>query len=114
MRPHWLVWVAFAFIIGQMMCLISQGIWLGSEEQDFFNALLGFTAHEYTDSLIGNIGTTFVNVIGGLVGFFTVAIPKLVMWDYSFLDGGWSIVKWLLLYPLSAGTVIGVVSLFKR
>lgn len=114
MRPHWLVWVTYAYIIGQMMGLIGMGIWLGTQEQGFMNALLGFTAHEYSDSLIGNIGVTITNVVGGVVGFFTSAIPKLVLWDYPFLYGDWAIVKWLILYPLSAGTTLGVISLFKR
>lgn len=45
-------------------------------------------------------------------GFFTVGIPKLIMWDYSFLSGGWELLKYILLYPISIGVVWGIVQLF--
>ncbi|AAW39821.1 hypothetical protein SDC9_42707 [bioreactor metagenome] len=114
MRPQWLVWVVFAFVIGNAMCLILDGVWIGTAEQNFFNALLGFQVMSYTDSTMANIGITIANFTNGLIGFFTHALPKLVAWDYSFLDGGWSVIKWFLLWPISAGTVLGVILSFRR
>lgn len=96
------------------MCLILEGTWLGGPEQSFMNAILGFTAHAYTDSTIGNIGIFVVNVVGGIIGFFTYALPRLVIWDYSFLEGQWALAKWFFFYPISAGTVWGIITLFKK
>jgi len=45
-------------------------------------------------------------------GFFTHGIPKLILWDYSFLEGEWAIVKWVILYPISAGVVYGMALVF--
>lgn len=114
MRPQWLVWLVFTYMIGQMMCFILEGSWFGGQEQSLMNALTGFSAHSYTDSAIGNIGTFVTNVVGGTFGLFTYALPRLLLWDYSFLEGGWSVVKWVVLYPINAGTVLGIISLFKR
>ena len=78
------------------------------------NAITGFTANAYSDSVIGNIGTTIVNIVGGTIGFLTYGLPRLLWWDYSFLDGGFLLLKWMLLYPINAGTVLGIILIFKR
>ncbi|PVV83521.1 hypothetical protein [Dehalogenimonas alkenigignens] len=114
MRPQWLVWIGFTYIVGQMMCIILEGAWIGDPEQSFINAMTGFTAHQYTDSLIGNIGITIANVVTGLVGFFTYGVPRLLLWDYSFLESGGAWMKWFLLYPINLGTVFGLILTFKR
>lgn len=114
MRPQWLVWIGFTYIVGQFMCIILQGTWLGGPEQNFMNAMTGFSAHQFTDSAIGNIGVFIANVVGGTVGFFTYGIPRLLWWDYSFLEGGGAFVKWFLLYPINLGTALGIISIFKR
>lgn len=59
---------------------------------------------------------------GGLTGFFTGAftsvrslpqfvgaIGKMLTWDYSFLTGSFVYIKYLILYPLSAGMVLSLV-----
>ncbi|AQU03291.1 hypothetical protein DA01_07755 [Dehalococcoides mccartyi] len=113
MRPQWLVWISFAFAVGNAMCLIFDGIWVGPEEMSFFNGLLGFNVMSYTDSTMANIGITVVNVVNGAKGFFQ-AIWTLVAWDYSFLDGAWSIFKIFPLWEISAGTVLGIILSFRR
>ncbi len=114
MRPQWLVWLGVTYMIGQVMCFILEGSWFGAPEQSFMNAMTGFSVHEYTDSLIGNIGTFIVNLVGGTVGLLTYGIPRLLWWDFSFLDGGFNMVKWLLLFPINLGTVFGIILTFKR
>lgn len=114
MRPQWLVWIVYSYIIGQVMCLIFEGTWLGDPEQSFFNALLGFSVMQYSDSAIGNLFVMVVNVVGGIYGFITYAIPRLLFWNYSFLEGTAGLVKWFFLFPISAGTVWGLYSALRR
>ena len=40
---------------------------------------------------------------------FLQAVAKMVAWDYAFLEGPYVYVKYLILYPLSAGMVLGFV-----
>ncbi|MPL61375.1 hypothetical protein SDC9_06946 [bioreactor metagenome] len=114
MRQQWLVWLAFTYIVGQFMCLILEGTWLGDPEQSFFNALLGFSVMQYSDSVLGNLFVTVVNIVGGVYGLLTYAIPRLLFWDYSFLTGTASLAKWLFFYPVSAGTVWGLYTSLRR
>ncbi|BAZ96706.1 hypothetical protein DEHALATV1_0078 [Dehalococcoides mccartyi] len=114
MSPQWITWIVFTYLVGQVMCLVLEGTWLGAADQSFLNALLGFTAIEYTDSTIANVGITVVNMVAGAAGFFTYALPRLLLWNYSFLDGSWFLAKLFFLYPISAGTIFGIYTLFRR
>lgn len=42
------------------------------------------------------------------------AIPKMIMWDYSFLEGNGFWIKLFLLYPLSFFTVMSLVQLLRK
>jgi len=42
-------------------------------------------------------------------GIFTKALPKIIMWDYSFLQGDLALIKYAILYPLTAGFVLALV-----
>jgi len=39
----------------------------------------------------------------------TVAVPKMIMWDYSFLEGDMVLLKYTLLYAISAGFLISFI-----
>ncbi len=114
MRQQWLVWMVFIYIVGQFMCLTYEGVWFGDPEQSFMNALLGFSVMQYSDNVIGNLFVTIVNIVGGTIGLLTYAIPRLLFWNYSFLEGTAGLLKWLVLYPVSAGTVWGIYTSLRR
>ena len=75
------------------------------------------------NNLIGfDIATAFSD--GGIVGFvkglwttatmtpqWVVALFHMVLWDYSFLTGPFVYIKYLILYPLSAGMVLSILRL---
>ena len=80
-----------------------------SQASGLLNTLVGF-----------DIGKAFSD--GGAFGFvkgiwtsllnfpnFVAAVAKMVMWDYSFLDGPYVYFKLVLLYPLSAGMVLSFI-----
>jgi len=39
----------------------------------------------------------------------TVAVPKMITWDYSYLEGDLVLLKYTLLYPISAGFLISLI-----
>lgn len=45
---------------------------------------------------------------------FLRAVAKITMWDFEFLSGHGSWVKYIFLYPLSAGLIVSFVSLIIR
>jgi hypothetical protein len=78
----------------------STGALVLSQSAGILNSALGFNAQEVvTDAGILDVIKAF--------GFGTLrAVTKFVLWDYAFLDGDFRIIKFLFLYPISAGFVI--------
>jgi len=78
-----------------------------SKESDLLNRVI--------EPLIGDFGTE--------IPFFNITIPipdpvafikgfaRMIMWDYSFLAGILAIIKYIILYPLSAAFLYGLISL---
>ena len=52
-----------------------------------------------------------VGFVAPLVGFFE-ALYRILLFQYPFITGSWVIVKWLVLGPLLATVVFGLVVLF--
>jgi hypothetical protein len=99
MSAKMIIFVVFLFTVGTLVSLIIEGTYMGSgEEWDVMQSLTGYSS---------------INVAGGgglsmpkmCYGFVMHGIPKILFWDYSFLTGGFALVKWILLYPISAGIV---------
>lgn len=51
--------------------------------------------------------------VGQVIGAIGSFVAKAIMWDYSFLEGNMVFMKFMLLYPLSGGFVIGVIQLIR-
>lgn len=106
-----IIFIVFVFFIGQAMCLLVDGTWIGTEEVSLMNSLTGYTTVEISES-----GILMLPKVA--YGFFTEGLPKLIMWDYSFLQGEAEAFKWFILYPISAGVVYAmammVISLLRR
>ena len=102
MSPRWMGGLSFIFLLGSMLSLLLEGAYIGDTEISVINSLAGYSVLE----------------AGGLmaipqlaVGFFTVGLPKLLLWDYAFLSGGFAWVR-LLFMPLSIAVVWGVIQVF--
>lgn len=106
MHPKLVIFFAFSFVTATLFCLFIEGSYLGEEELTVMNALTGMSVVEVSGS-----GAWAVPKL--LVGFFTVGVPRLLLWDYSFLasaDGG--LFKWIVLFPLTVGFVWGLAQVF--
>jgi hypothetical protein len=94
-----IIFIVFLFAMGTMLSLIIEGTYLGSgEEWDIMQSLTGYSA-------INVAGGGGISIPKMAIGFLFNGIPKLLFWDYSFLTGGYALIKWFILYPISAGIV---------
>jgi len=105
MHPKLVMFFVFSYVTATLMCLFIEGAWLGDEEVTVMNALTGMSMLEVSGSGLW----TVPKLIGG---FFTVGVPRLLLWDYSFLEGDWVLFKWFVCFPLSAGFVWGLATVF--
>jgi len=92
------MFIVFIFSVGTMLSLIIEGSYLGGEEWDMMASLTGYSTAE-----VAGGGGIAIPKLG--YGFITYGIPKLLSWDYAFLSGSFGLVKWFILYPISAGVV---------
>jgi len=106
MSPKLVIFFAFAYVAATIMCLFIEGTYLGATELNVMNALTGMTLLEVN----GSGAWTIPKLVAG---FFTTGVPRLLLWDYSFLDsaeGG--LFKWMVLLPLTVGFVWGLAQVF--
>jgi hypothetical protein len=93
---------AQAFPIGQQVMVEGTGI---------VNQLVGFDIlSAFGEGGISGFVLGTVNVVSNLPAFLG-AVGRMLVWDYSFLDGSFVFIKYLVLYPLSAGMVLSFVRL---
>ncbi len=101
----WMVFIGGAFLSGilEMQYLSGSGSYSASS---IFNNLMTVPAVPDT-GLLG-----FVETIGAIVVVtwnWVLAFINALFWNWTFLQGSWAIVKWILLYPLSIGCVVSLV-----
>lgn len=95
----------FVFIFGTLFSLFIDGVWWGSDEGTVLNALVGYSSV----SMQGAGVWSFPVMIGN---FFAVGVPRMLLWDYSYLDNSFGQVFKLGLYCISAGVLWGFFQVF--
>ena len=105
MSPKLFMGLVFFWSVGQFLSLVVQGEFFAESQQQVMNSVIGFNLIESVAEA-GILKIPFV-----LAGFF-LSILRMLLWDYSYLEGSMSIVKYLFLYPISAGIVWGLSSIF--
>lgn len=102
MRPQYVMFLAMCLLIGNLFCLILDGAWLGATDVTLMGYLTGMT----------NLQTASWTAIFTVpFNFFTHALPRMLLWDFSFLGGSWAIVRWILMI-FSIGAIWAVASMF--
>ncbi len=82
-----------------------------SEAPGVINALVGFDiTSAFADGGFIGLAKGIYTSAKNLPNFLS-AVARMIMWDYSFLDGPFVYIKFLVLYPLSAGMVLSFVRL---
>jgi hypothetical protein len=93
---------AQAFPIGQQVM---------GEAPGLINTLVGFDiTSAFADGGFIGLAKGIYTSAKNLPSFLS-AIARMIMWDYSFLTGSFVYIKYLVLYPLSAGMVLSFVRL---
>ena len=77
-----------------------------SEAPGIVNTLVGFDiASGFTDGGIVGLAKGTINTFRNFPDFVG-AMARIILWDWSYLEGPYVYLKYLLLYPLSAGMVL--------
>jgi hypothetical protein len=93
------------FIIGTLTSLISSGVWFGNSEMGIINQLAGYNVINVQS--LGGFG-----IPKGVLDWFN-GICTMIAWQYPYLNNvAGLILKLCILYPVSLGVVIGIVTLF--
>jgi len=99
----WLIGVFMLFAICTVFSqIIEETYFMDSHVTTLYDALMSFKAVSFANPL-----TAVWGILVGL-GQVLVSIWTAFIWDYSFLQGSWQIVRWLICIPMSAGIAIGL------
>ena len=94
--------LAMTWFLSVLICLVIKGSYLGATENTVINDLSVLT----TLNIGGLITIPAPNI------FFFRGVLRLLTWDYSFYEGGYSIIRYFWMVTLSPGAVWGIGSVF--
>ncbi len=103
MTSKYISFLAWMWVICTFFCLVIEGNFYGTEDMNTLNYLVGYNTLE----LGGLWGVPRL-----IIGFFTNGFPRLLMWDYSFLEGGFAMIRFIMIAVFSTGAIWGLVSIF--
>lgn len=97
----WKIWagIFFLFIMGAFLSLIYEATYFGGDVSDITRILLGY-------DIASMQGPGILAVPKMTVGFFTHGLPKVLLWDYAYLQGDWVVLRIILIVTLSVPTVV--------
>lgn len=99
---YW-AFIVFVFVIGTILGLLIENSAVSAEEQSTLQGLMAWQETE-TGGGFGRFMTTTAEYFPSLL--------KALVWDFSFLTGGWVYVKWIVWAPLMAMMVWGLLATF--
>lgn len=105
MPPKYIAFFVFVFICGTIMGLIIEDGFLGPQQQSILNKLLIWQQVQSEEAW------GFIQIVSFIPGYFG-ALWSAFIWDFSFIDGDWAIIKWLVWAPLMAMMIWGIVLTF--
>jgi hypothetical protein len=104
MRPQLIMFCYGVFIIGTILSVVFSKTWLGDQETDIINQIAGFS--------VVNIESLGGWAIPKQVSTWFDAIITILSWSYPYLESTWAtMLKYVILYPVTIGVVITLVEL---
>jgi len=97
------MFLAFCLLVGNLWCLVIDGLWIQPEDVNIMGYLTGMNSLQ-TASWTAIFTVPF--------NFFTHGFPKLILWDFSFLQGSLSIIRWFL-FIFSIGAIYAMAQEFR-
>ncbi len=98
MSPKYLNFFLYSWFVSTLICLVIEGTYFGSVQGTVINEL----------SLIQAIKSGGIFAIGSATVNFFHALQRILLWDYSFYSGGYTILRWFWMCILSPGVIWGV------
>lgn len=99
MSHKFIMFLAMILIVGNLMCLIIDGAWLGANDLTLMQYLTGMNALQTA---------SWTAIFTVPVGFFTHGLPKMLFWDFSFFDGAaGQLIRWLM-FVITIGAIWAV------
>lgn len=98
MSPKLLNFFLYCWFISTFICMVLEGTYFGSTQNSIINQLSVIQAIKAGG--IFSIGSATINFFSGLM--------RILLWDYSFYEGGFTILRYFWLTVLSPGVVWGV------
>ena len=100
-KPQLFMFIVFTFVSGTIISLIIEGSYWGTgDEWDVMQSITGYSTMQIS-------GAGGITIPQWTWGFLSNGLPKMLLWNYSFLDGSWAVIK-PFLFAISAGIVFGV------
>ena len=97
-KAHLFMYLAFILLMSNIISMLLDGSWVSAEDLNLMNWLTGYTSYEAA-------GAWAIPALGW--GFLTEGLPRMIMWDFSFLRGALEIIRWIFM-TLSVGVVGGL------
>jgi len=101
MSVRWIQGLVFFWFLNTLVCQMLDGAYIGATEAQIINQMAGFHTLESGDILA-------IPLLSG--GFFS-GLTSMLSWDYSFLTGGFILLKWAM-YAVSLGIIWGILQTF--
>lgn len=94
--------ITFVWVVAAILGGLYEMQWLGSSEQSLLNKVLYFD--------IATVEGTFgvVQLASAAQGFL-LALWQMATFQFSFVTGDWSIVRWIVFLPITTYLVFGLV-----
>jgi hypothetical protein len=103
MKTSWFIGLVMAFVLLTIVFGVAEQQYLGSAGLSRLETLFFANIGEATD--FGGWVSLFISASWGWITNFW----HMFWWNYAGLDGEWTIVKWVLLYPISLGIIASLV-----
>ena len=98
----WLIGLMMLFAIATIFSnIIEETYFTQSNVMTMYDAFNSFSAISFANPV------TFIWGILVSLGNIIMAIWNALIWNYSFLQGDWQLVRWLICLPISIGIGVG-------
>lgn len=105
MSIKWMIGIVFCFVAFSLLCGIGEMTTFGEGEVTRLQVLV--TAPNFTE--VENVFEG-ITVLAAFTWDWVANFISMLLWDYSFFQGQWAMVKYLIYFPVSIGIIWGLVS----
>ncbi len=98
MSPKTLNFLCYCWFVSTLICLVLEGTWFGSTQNTIVSQL----------SVLQAIKAGGIFAIGSATVDFFQGLMRMMLWDYSFYQGTFAILRWFWVILLDGGVVWGI------